>query len=892
MPESFGASTAPSSLAERLQDVTEALAAATTPAAVFKIVLQPALVALDAVAGAVLLVSDAGDRLEIAATQGREDGAQTIWQDGPLDDTVPAGDALKQHTPLFFEHQGELTAVYPDLEERAGTTAPVASAVLPMFLDGQPLGAIVLDFKEPHHFTPAERRFLRTLAAQCAVALGRARLSGALHRQVEARTRELEESRARAEVLATLGDALQRAHSPEDVAVQALEPLGHTLGASSVMVVQLERGRLHVPTIWGETLPAMAALRTSGTPLKEAALLDRCARTKKAGYYADYDAAGGVLTGLATLAFAVEPIHASGDDLVGFLCAWRLPRTEPWPAGDRDLLRRSAGTLGVALERAVTTQALQERTEALDAFVAFTERVAGETDVRALIEHAADVLRATLGDLGVGYYEPEDGRWKARAWSNGIPREFVARMQAGFEFSTPRFAHAIRDQQPHFMQEWNSASEDLPGARRTGAMATYPYFQHGRPTGVLSAGSMQTLGWSEREQAIIRAVGRSLGLAMEGTRSAAELRRASRFNELVLNSLGEGVTTIDAQGRSTLANPAALKMLGYTAEDFMGRPQHALIHHSYPDGSPFPREACEIYAAFVDGQVHRANDEVFWRKDGSSFPVEYTSTPILNESGEIEGSVLVFRDVTERQRAEATLRQANDELRRSNAELEQFAYVASHDLQEPLRTVTSFSQLLAKKYAGQTDARGQMYVRLITEGTQRMTQLLQDLLAFSRVAKGAADPVRVNTGVILAQVSQDLAAQIQHTGAQLHIGEVPDVLGDASQLRQLFQNLIGNALKFSHPERGPVVWVGAECDGGLVRFRVQDNGVGIAPEYFERIFTIFQRLHTREQYEGSGIGLSIARKIVERHGGRIWLESTPALGTTFYFTLPAVEGGA
>ncbi|WP_305880286.1 GAF domain-containing protein [Deinococcus sp. QL22] len=1067
-------SAAPPSLTDRLQDVTEALAAATRPAGIFGIVLQPALAALDAAAGAVLLISTAGDRLEIAATHAREDGTPTIWQNSPLDATLPTGDALIQHMPQFFEHQEALTTAYPALVERAGASVPIANAVLPMFLDGEPLGTIVLDFTEPHPFMPEERRFLRILAAQCAIAIGRARLSADLQRQVEARTRELQEAGVRAEVLATLGDALQRADSPEDVATLALEPLGHALGASSAMVVRLEHGFLNVPTIWGQVLPAMAALQTRDVPLQEATLLAECVRTDRAGYYADYNAARGGLSGLPTVAFAVEPIHGPGGGVAGFLCVWRPPRAQPWPEGDQDLLRRAAGTLGLALKRAENaaqlgahTRQLDEERAALDAFVAYKTAVGSESDVLALARQAVRVVRANLVHVSVAYYELEDSLWKARVWSEDIPAHIVTQIRQGVPQDAPNYAQAARTGEAVFADGWSPAANAVEQAEAYGAAAFLPLGRHGQVQSLFSVGTRDARAWTEREKAMVQAVVsglnltlertditrrlqeqnaeldartraldafaelwrdftlqsdpyalirraqevmlsllpdgfalyyeiedgrwrvraqvgdlrnpelqaavdaglqldtapnlltpwttrkpsyqeqyppnldhlgdkasgvgatvtlpvmvegepcgviavvlfgargwsavdrvvlestvRSLGLAIEGARGAAELRRASRFNELVLNSIGEGLTTTDVQGRSTLANPAALTMLGYAAEDFLDLPQHALIHHSYPDGSPFPREACAVYAASRDGQVHRRKDEVFWRKDGSSFPVEYTSTPILNEGGEIEGSVLVFRDVTERQRAEVTLREANEELRRSNQELEQFAYVASHDLQEPLRTVASFSQLLAHRYAGQFDERGQMYVRLMSEGTERMARLLQDLLAFSRVAHGNAALEPVNTGGILVQVRQDLDAQLGRTGAQLELGELPDVRGDASQLRQLFQNLIGNALKFSHPERPPVVRVQAQRDGALVRFSVQDNGVGIAPEYFERIFTIFQRLHTREQYEGSGIGLSIVRKIVERHGGRIWLESTPAMGTTFVFTLPAAEAGA
>ncbi|MDA0136120.1 sensor histidine kinase [Solirubrobacter deserti] len=235
------------------------------------------------------------------------------------------------------------------------------------------------------------------------------------------------------------------------------------------------------------------------------------------------------------------------------------------------------------------------------------------------------------------------------------------------------------------------------------------------------------------------------------------------------------------------------------------------------------------------------------------------------------------------------LQTAEADLRRSNQELEQFAYVASHDLQEPLRKVASFCQLLQQRYGGQLDARADQYIGFAVDGAQRMQDLINDLLAFSRVGRMEQPHTDVDLGTLLERVRTDLSRAIEESGAELVLdGELPTVRGDASLLRVVFQNLIGNAIKF-RGEATPRVELSAVRDGECWCFRVADNGIGIDAEYAERIFVIFQRLHARSQYEGTGIGLAMCRKIVEYHGGRMWLDTDgPAgQGSTFYFTLPA-----
>jgi PAS domain S-box-containing protein len=245
----------------------------------------------------------------------------------------------------------------------------------------------------------------------------------------------------------------------------------------------------------------------------------------------------------------------------------------------------------------------------------------------------------------------------------------------------------------------------------------------------------------------------------------------------------------------------------------------------------------------------------------------------------------------ERRRAEIELEVRARELARSNADLEQFAYVASHDLQEPLRMVTSYVQLLERRYKDRLDDSAREFIGFAVEGVTRMRRLIEDLLAYSRVGTRGRDPAPVELAAVLATVEKNLEQAVAEAGARITKDPLPRVLADEGQLVQLFQNLIGNAIKFRRPEEPPRVHVGASQRDGEWIFSVRDNGIGIEPEYFQRIFVIFQRLNPREIYPGTGIGLAVAKKIVERHGGRIWVESTPGAGATIWFSIPVAPRG-
>jgi PAS domain S-box-containing protein len=277
--------------------------------------------------------------------------------------------------------------------------------------------------------------------------------------------------------------------------------------------------------------------------------------------------------------------------------------------------------------------------------------------------------------------------------------------------------------------------------------------------------------------------------------------------------------------------------------------------------------------------------EQYRRKDGSIIDVEASSN--LIHYGKKEVLCVIARDITERKQMEKELSRKTADLVRSNQDLEQFAYIASHDLQEPLRTITRFVQLLQKRYHGKLDQDAEEFIDFIVGGTKRMQQLIDDLLTYSRVNTMKEPPRLMNSEDALKTAMQNLKYVLDEAKGTVRYEKMPSIVADERQMTQVFQNVIGNALKF-HGKDAPQIEISAFMKENDWIFSVRDNGIGIDPKYKDRIFEIFQRLHAHDEYSGTGIGLAIAKKIVERHDGRIWVDSEPGAGSTFYFTIPAV----
>ncbi len=347
----------------------------------------------------------------------------------------------------------------------------------------------------------------------------------------------------------------------------------------------------------------------------------------------------------------------------------------------------------------------------------------------------------------------------------------------------------------------------------------------------------------------------------------------------------------DPHGNYTFFNQTWLEFTGRTMEQEQGQGWMSQIH---PDD--FQHCLREYLNAVERSESFRLLYRLR-RKDGEYRWLLNTGVPSKTPAGNLAGYIGSCIDISDRKKLEEELAERAKQLEQSNAELEQFAYVASHDLQEPLRTIASYTQLLAKRYQGQLDEKADKYIHYIVDGAQRMQALIDDLLKYSRVSTSRQEFQPVDCQEILEQAIGHLKVAIRQAGAEVSLDptcpRLPVVLGDATQLLQLFQNLISNAIKYRQPEVKPVVKIAAKPSqfknsGGCWLFAVKDNGIGIDPQHRDRIFLIFQRLHTRNEYPGTGIGLAVCHKIVERHQGQIWVESQIGQGATFYFTLPQV----
>ncbi len=354
----------------------------------------------------------------------------------------------------------------------------------------------------------------------------------------------------------------------------------------------------------------------------------------------------------------------------------------------------------------------------------------------------------------------------------------------------------------------------------------------------------------------------------------------------ILDSLPVGVILADREAQVTETNlMARLMLFGESSMLFQSLKLEKVPAWNHLTGDPLQMDDWPLHRTIALGRTIIGDIIDLVQPGGANITLTVSSAPIIDVQWQVLGGVMVLQDITSIKEAERELVQNAKELTRSNAELQQFAYVASHDLQEPLRMVSSYLGLLEKRYGGQLDPKAREYMAYALQGSERMRELINGLLEYSRVNSRGTRLLPLEMDQAVNEAKLALKTSIDENRATIVTGCLPTVLADRRQIAQLLQNLISNAIKF-HGPRPPRVDITVQEDGKEWVFSIRDNGIGINPKYSERIFEVFQRLHTVSEFPGTGIGLAICKKIVEQHGGRIWVESEEGKGATFLFTLP------
>ena len=377
----------------------------------------------------------------------------------------------------------------------------------------------------------------------------------------------------------------------------------------------------------------------------------------------------------------------------------------------------------------------------------------------------------------------------------------------------------------------------------------------------------------------------------ERTQAQKELQQLHRKQELVFNAVGEGIHALDLDGQIIFENPAGEKMLGWEPGELIGKPAHATMHHSKAGGAPYPQCECPIYASLEDGNPRRVSDEVFWRKDGTNFPVEYVTTPILDENHEIIGAVVVFSDITESKRAEQELHHAKEAAEAANRAKSQFLANMSHEIRTPMNGVIGMTHLLLDTMLTREQRE---FAETIGTSAEALLTVINDILDFTKIEAGKLrfEEVDFDLRAVVENTLEMLAGQAKAKSLELTgvvAPEVPTRLrGDPGRLRQILTNLVGNAIKFTHAGK-VVIRVTPEQEmvaDVLVRFEIQDTGIGIPPETQAQLFQAFVQADDSmtRKYGGTGLGLAICRQLVKRMGGLIGVESTPGQGSRFWFT--------
>ncbi|MVN87161.1 GAF domain-containing protein [Deinococcus sp. HMF7620] len=894
-----------------LQHLTETLAAARTQTAVLEAALSPTITALGAVSGTVLLLESKTQELAVRTAQGL--AAHTLWQDGPLTPDTPVGDAIIQRQALYFEHPGDLKAAYPHLEDQTGGLPAAATAILPLSLDEQVLGVLLLDFRQPHQFTADEQCFLSTIAAQTALGLDRAtllkRLDGeGAQRQLQARTQELETDRAfLSTTLNSLGEAIivcdAQGHLirfdglAAEMHGQDAEPIDPEQWASQYNLYLSDCSR---PLNLAE-VPLYRAWQGEEVQNVEFAIC-------RPGHPPRYVVANG------------QPLFTPDGRPNGAVVAQRDITT--LHVQSQQLSERTT-----ELER--QRAALRAEQAASRAFVTFTEAAGRTQTVEELGHLAMTTLHVILPGVTALFYERAGATWMPLAWTPDIAPDLLTVLQRGLPADTPILVQMTTTRQPVFL---DGGQEEAQGVAHTAAfhsVAAYPVMQGGNITALLSLGLPTQAPWTDAQRELVLALGRSFTLLhdrlsvarqVQEQRDAAEKRSEAleafavmsrdlagetnryalvrRAQEIMLSLLTPGYALYWEQASDhwelksqvgDIGNPELQQLV-----DDYGLPLDApALHSTWQTGIPNYQDNYAQGADTPIDMIRHVNAATAFRVVLHGQPIGMLAIGLFDQRvwtpmdrAVLETAIYSLGLVLERAQSIEALEQANTELQIANEELHAFTYSVSHDLRTPVRHVKGFTELAMKTFTqGQTE-KAQRHLGIVSQAADRMTEMIDAMLALSRAGRVELlfRPVPLQT--LVQQAQQDAMLEFPEQPVDWQIGPLPAVRADTAALQQVLTNLLSNAVKFAALTRPLQVRVWAEEQPQAWAVFVQDTGVGFDQEYAGKLFGVFQRLHTQDQFAGTGVGLATIKRIVTRHGGQVWAEGRVDAGATFGFTLP------
>ncbi|WP_407572877.1 GAF domain-containing protein [Deinococcus altitudinis] len=953
MPLPSGADPEPfAPLAEYIQEITEALAATTTQREVIEIVLTPAVQAIGASAGIVLSVDETDQQMKIAGSQGYEDGPPTLWQEGPINDNVLIADILRMKEALYFEDAGALKEAYPELESRTGGLLPVANATLPMFLDGQPLGVIVLDFTEPHHFTPAERRFLKILSAQCAIALGRAQATVLLEDHVEARTRQLaerthqlEDEQAAQAAFVAFTETVGSETDLFSLVREAVKALQSRFPGASIVYYE-EEDTVWKGRVWSDDLnPELVAVISAGLP-GDTPLFAQMLQAREPVFTDVWDAERERVASSEEYGAAANyPLEIGGE--LHWLLSIGLRDTRIWSEADRGLVRAVGRGLNLALERTETARQLalqnaelQARTQALEAFADLTRDLVLTTDPLLLIGRALEVVMSMLPTGAAMYLVPEGERWYSRVQHGSVNSpEMQAAVDAGLPYAQAQNLLASwTTGEPQFQNVYQQDGTELASiVAHIQATATLPLRIEGKLTGVLAFVLFAQRAWSSVDRAVLETVVRSLELALDRARQADTLKAKNaeleartqalegfalltrdfslehdpvnlvgRAQELILSLLPEGTSTYYElqedvwqlrSHRGDFHDLALLEVLkgGVSRGTILNLERPLETRRPYYQGNfdiettTVAREAFQIIGAtaalpiFVSDQVQGVLVFGLYEAQVWSAPDRAVLETVARSLGLALERSLAAQELVE-QRDALDVQAAS--LLTANEELQAFSYSVSHDLRTPVRHMLGFLQLARTSLDGKLDERTARYLDVVGQAGEQMNALIDAMLDLSRAAQQTLRPQVVDLNKMVRQIQATLLSDLLTRNVQWEVTDLPEVWGDRDALTQVLIQLMENALKFTRTRDPAIIRVWAEDQGEAWKVCVGDNGLGFDPRYQDRLFNLFQRLHSQQEASGTGVGLASVRRLILKHGGRVFAEGQIGEGATFGFTLP------